>query len=47
MKQSKTEADFFRYFDNVEIVPVPTQVWERYALTAKQMQDRYGKGDAE
>lgn len=45
MKQSKTEADFFRYFDNVEIVAVPTEVWERYILTPEQVKNRYGKSD--
>lgn len=46
MKQTKPEADFFRYFDNVEIVDVPTELWERYILTPEQVKKRYGD-DAE
>ena len=42
---SKQETDFFRYFDTVDIVDVPTEQWERYIV--KDLDKRYGKDDAE
>lgn len=45
MKKTKQETDFFRYFDHVEIVDVPTEPWERYVI--KDMSRYTKEGDAE
>ncbi len=42
-KTSKQEAEFFRYMTDVQIVEVQREVWERYALTPAQMEERYFK----
>lgn len=31
-KTSKEEADFFRYFDDVQITQVEQETWERYMV---------------
>ena len=40
---SKQEADFFRYFDNVELVDVPTDSLTRFMISEQTFYDRYIK----
>lgn len=39
MKRNKAEAEFFRYFEDVKIVDVKQETWERYIVPL----DRYLK----
>ena len=47
MKKNTHENDFFRYFDNVEFVDIPTDSPNKYVMSQERMRKLYKLEDAE